>query len=35
MTETIVVAIGIGALALVFIYLGCLMCKKGKNHFTS
>ena len=25
MTETIVVAIGIGALALVFIYLGCLM----------
>ena len=30
MTERIVVAIGIGALALVFIYLGCLMWKKEK-----
>ena len=28
MTETIGVAIGIGVLALVFIYLGCLMWKK-------
>ena len=30
MTETIGVAIGIGVLALVFIYLGCLMWKKEK-----
>ena len=30
MTETMGVAIGIGVLALVFIYLGCLMWKKEK-----
>lgn len=30
MTETIGVAIGIGVLALVFIYIGCLMWKKEK-----
>ena len=30
MTETMGVAIGIGVFALVFIYLGCLMWKKGK-----
>ena len=30
MTETIGVVIGIGVLALVFIYLGCLMWKKEK-----
>ena len=30
MTEMIGVAIGIGVLALVFIYLGCLMWKKEK-----
>ena len=30
MTETIAVAIGIGVLALVFIYFGCLMWKKEK-----
>lgn len=30
MTETIGVAIGIGVLALVFVYLGCLMWKKEK-----
>lgn len=30
MTETIYVAIGMGVLALIFIYLGCLMWKKEK-----
>ena len=30
MTETIIVAIGIGILALVFIYLGYLMWKEEK-----
>ena len=30
MTETMGVAIGIGVLALVFIYLGCLIWKKEK-----
>lgn len=35
MTETIVVAIGIGALALVFYISWLFDVEKGKNHFTS
>ena len=35
MTEKMGVMIGIGLFALVFIYLGYLMWKKGKNHFAS
>ena len=34
MTETMGVASGIGLLALVFIYLGCLMWKKEKSRYS-